>query len=44
MQVNGGDQFIISPSYPFNYSNDLFCVWPVSVADDENARIKIHFE
>ena len=44
MQANGGDQFIISPSYPLNYNNDLFCVWPVSVTDDENARIKVHFE
>ena len=44
MQADGGDEIIISPRYPLKYENNLYCVWYMSVIDDEYARIKISFE
>ena len=44
MQTDGGDNIIISPRYPLKYNNNLSCVWSITVADDEYARIKISFE
>ena len=44
MSADGGDEIIISPRYPLKYDNNLSCVWSISLADDEYARIKISFE